>query len=185
MVQLQPFSGLWAAYRPTRFYYEVVEYCRRVSLTGIAVFIFPGSAAQIAVVLLMSVVFSFISETLQPFSHNVEMWLYRWGNGIVMSSMYVALLLKVDVSEEDPSVEMAFAGVLIAANVFMIVSVLIQSALLVLDWRVDNNVVEVVGPHVSHARTSSVRIIPVVGDAEEAELHAADDQEKRTESPAS
>ncbi|CAN0506315.1 unnamed protein product, partial [Scytosiphon promiscuus] len=98
MGQLEPFSGLWTAYRPSRFYYEVVEYGRRIALTGIAVFVFPGSAAQIAVVLLLAVVFALISESMQPFNTEAEMGLYRWGNGNVLTSMYVVLLRKVDVS---------------------------------------------------------------------------------------
>ncbi|CAM9095604.1 unnamed protein product, partial [Laminaria digitata] len=125
--RLQPFSSLWVAYRPSCFYYEVVECGRRIALTGIAVFVFPGSAAQIAVVLLLAVVFSFISESMQPFEEKVEMWLYRWGNGVVLASMYVALLRKADVSGDDSRTQSAFAGVLIAANVFMIVAVLVHS----------------------------------------------------------
>ncbi|CAN0510718.1 unnamed protein product, partial [Scytosiphon promiscuus] len=65
--RLEACAGLWAADRPSHFDYEVVEFGRRVALTGIAVFVFPGSAAQIAVVLLLAVMFSLISESMRPF----------------------------------------------------------------------------------------------------------------------
>lgn len=134
MLHLQPASDIWAAYKPSRFYYEVVECARRITLTGIAVFVLPNSPAQIAVVLLLAVVFLFVSESMSPFEKGVDMGLYRWGNGIILASMYVALLLKVDVSNEESDTLSAFAGVLIAANICMILTVFFQSALLVKDW---------------------------------------------------
>lgn len=132
---LEPLKDLWAAYKPSRYYYEVIECGRRIILTGIAVFILPDSAAQIAVVLLLAVVFLFISESLSPFKTRVDMRLYRWGNGIVLASMYVALLLKVDVSAENGDNLYAFSVVLIVAHVFMVVTVIIQSLLLLKNWR--------------------------------------------------
>ncbi|CAN0015765.1 unnamed protein product, partial [Discosporangium mesarthrocarpum] len=44
--ELQPFEDSLKAYNPRRLYFEVVECCRRVMLTGITVFIFPKSSAQ-------------------------------------------------------------------------------------------------------------------------------------------
>ena len=129
--RLQSFSGLWSPYRPSCFYYEIVEYGRRVILAGAAVFVLPGSALQIAVVLLLAVVLAFVSESLQPFQEDMEMWLYRWGNGVLLLSMYVALLRKVNVSGDSPT-GLSFSGVFIAANVLMILAVLIQSALLLM-----------------------------------------------------
>lgn len=133
-VHLEPFSDVWAAYKPSRFFFEVVEFSRRLTLTGIAVFVLPGSTAQIAIVLLLAVVFLFISESLSPFKEKIDMGLYRWGNGIVLGSMYVALLVKVDVSKEDTGTLSAFAAVLIAANVFMVIAVVVQTALMLKEW---------------------------------------------------
>lgn len=135
MAHLEPLSDLWGSYKPSRYYYEVVECGRRIMLTGVAVFVLPDSAAQIAVVLLLAVVFLFVSESLSPFEKRIDMGLYRWGNGVILASMYVALLLKVDVSKEGNGTLSAFVGVLIAANVFMVVCVIVQSILLVMEYR--------------------------------------------------
>lgn len=131
---LKPFQGIWSAYKPSRYFYEIVEFGRRITLTGVAVFVIPGSSAQIAIVLLLAVVFLFISESLSPFSKSIDMGLYRWGNGIVLGSMYVALLLKFDSSQEEDDTLSAFAGVLVAANVFMAITVIVQSYLMVKEW---------------------------------------------------
>lgn len=132
---LKPFQGIWFAYKPSRYFYELVEFGRRITLTGVAVFVVPGSSAQIAIVLLLAVVFLFISESLSPFRKRIDMGLYRWGNGIILGSMYVALLLKFDVSEEENDTLSAFGNVLIAANVFMVVTVIVQSYFMVKECR--------------------------------------------------
>lgn len=53
-----------------------------------------------------------VSEVLSPFARSVEMWLYRTGNYVVFASMYLALLLRVDVSDErSQSQEVSFSEV--------------------------------------------------------------------------
>ena len=54
MKHLEPFSGIWSQYRPSRYYYEVVEFGRRIALTATASFVPANSVAQIAVVLLVA-----------------------------------------------------------------------------------------------------------------------------------
>lgn len=144
--RLEPLQGLWAAYRPSRYYYEVIECGRRIALTGVAVFILPDSTAQVAVVLLIAVVFMFISESLCPFENRIDMALYRWGNGIILASMYLALLLKAEISEEGSKTLATFTGVIIAANAFMVVTILVQSFLLASAWGFRKRVVEIDEP---------------------------------------
>lgn len=122
--QLEPLKGLWIAYKPSRYYFEVVECGRRISLTLAAVFVLPDSASQIAIVLLIAVVFLFISESMSPFDKGLDMALYRWGNGITLATMYVALLLRFDLANENSEATAAFTG-------FMVVAVIVESILLV------------------------------------------------------
>ena len=131
---LESLSSLWTAYKPSRYFYELVECTRRIALTGIAAFVLPNSAAQISIVLLVAVAFVFISEVIAPFKRDVDANLYRWGNTIVVTSLYVALLLKVNLVDESEESIVAFSGVLIAANVVMIVAVLVQTVLVIMEW---------------------------------------------------
>ena len=130
MPQLQSYRCLWAAYNPSSYYYEVVECGRRIVLTGAAVFILPDSAEQVAIVLFLAVVFMFVSESISPFESKCDMWLYRWGNGIILASMYVALLLKVDLAVEGSRNSSAVTALLIAANIFMVFTVAVQTILM-------------------------------------------------------
>ena len=92
------------------------------------------------------------------------MRLYRWGNGVVLASMYVALLLKANESGEKSGLTSVFGGLLITANVAMIVSVLVQSVLLAKAWRASDTTVQE-GLQPVHLSTS-VRgpTVPVRGD---------------------
>ncbi|CAN0115112.1 unnamed protein product, partial [Ascophyllum nodosum] len=47
-------KDLWAPYKPSRYYFEVIECGRRIALTGLVVFIYPGSTAQVAIEALLA-----------------------------------------------------------------------------------------------------------------------------------
>ena len=131
MLHLKPSNGVWAAYKPSRYYYEVVECGRRISFTIIAAFGRANSAAQVSIAFYFAVVFVFIAEALSPFQKSADTMLYRWGNGVIVASMYVAFLTKVDVGEEKKQYALlTFSGVLILANVFMVVAVLVEMVFL-------------------------------------------------------
>eukprot|EP00752_Nemacystus_decipiens_P008185 g7321.t1 len=125
-VAAQAISGLWEPYRPERFYYEVVECGRRVMLTGVVVFIFPGDAAQVAITMLIAFLFFGILEVLSPYESESDMWLSRAGHALVFLSMFYLLLLKVDVSGERDESQAAFAGVFVAGHVLMVIVILVE-----------------------------------------------------------
>lgn len=135
---LVPLRGIWAAYKPSRYFYEVVECGRRIALTGMAAFVYPNSTAQIAIVLLIAFFFAFLSESLDPFVGKTDMNLYRWGNGVIVASLYAAFLLKVDVGEDTEEALAAYSGALIAANVFMVLTALVQTGMLLREFRAEN-----------------------------------------------
>lgn len=135
VAHLQPLSGIWGSYRPSRYYYEVVECGRRIILTAIAAFVLPNSTAQIAIVLLVAFAFVFLSETISPFQKEIDTILYRWGNGIIVASVYIALLMKMEVGTNSIESVSAFSVILVVANVAMVATVLFQTGCLVFEWQ--------------------------------------------------
>ncbi|CAM9093171.1 unnamed protein product, partial [Laminaria digitata] len=125
VAHLKPFNSIWGTYRPSRYYYEVVECCRRITLSASSVFFIPNSVNQIAIVLSLALVFLFVSESMSPFERKADMGLYRWGNGVILGSMFVALLMKADGSNDESARVSVLGGVLITANVVMIIAVLV------------------------------------------------------------
>ena len=146
VTHLTPFSNLWSAYKPSRYYYEIVECCRRIMHAGIAVFAMPGSLAQIAIALLLAAVFLFVSQALSPFEQRVDKWLYFWGNGVVVASVYAALMMEIKNTESD--IPSGFGFVLIAANMVMAIAVLMESRYSIKKWRAERRpvTVELVAP---------------------------------------
>ncbi len=123
-------SALWKPYKASAFYYEVIECGRRVSLAGVVVFIYPNTAAQIAIPLLMAFTFAIVSEWLAPYASRWDSWLNRLGHAVVYVSMYDALLLKVDVSDENSGSQQVFEALIVAAHACLILAVLAETVVL-------------------------------------------------------
>ena len=124
-------SSLWKPYKPSVFYYEVIECGRRILLTGVVVFIYPNTAAQIAVTLILAFTFAMISEGLNPYVSIWDTWISRVGHIVVFVSMYIALLLKVDVSGERAESQRVFEVVLVSVHGCLIAAVLVEALVLV------------------------------------------------------
>lgn len=80
-------NGDVQAYRPCRYYYEVIECARRLLLTGCLVFILPNSAGQAAVACVLAVVSVSVFITLRPFKSINDDRLYVVGCVIIFLSM--------------------------------------------------------------------------------------------------
>ena len=126
-LSVRSISDLWKPYKPSRFYYEVIECGRRIVLTGVILIVDNDSAAQIAVALKLAFVFTVISEGLAPYESQIDAWVSRLGHAVVVSSMYYALLLKVDVSKETHSSQNVFEIVLVVTHVAMVVVVVLEA----------------------------------------------------------
>ena len=157
-----------------RYYYEVVECGRRISFAVVVAFVRANSAAPVSIAFLFAVVFVFISEALSPFKKSADTMLYRWGNGVIVASMYVAFLVKVDFGQEKHDALLTLSGVLILANVFMVVAVLVQMVLLAKQVReMKNSVMELEMPvrrtdsmHVTDVRSLEEGGVDRKGDAD-------------------
>lgn len=126
-IYVEVMSDLWKPYTPECFYYEVVECARRIALTGIVVFIYPNTAAQVAVTLALAFIFFVVSESMAPYASNADAWMSRVGHIVVFFSMFQALLLKVDVSNERSESQEVFGGVLLAANLCMVAAFIVEA----------------------------------------------------------
>ena len=124
-------ENLWKPYKPSRFYYEVIECIRRIMLTGVVVFIYPDSAAQVAITLAMAFVFFITAEILAPYESQWDTWISRAGHALIATSMYLALLLKVDVSDEESDSQKTFEIILVAAHACMVVAVAAEAVAMV------------------------------------------------------
>ena len=135
--RVEAISDLWKPYKPSRFYFEVIECIRRISLTGVVVFIYPNTTPQIAVTLVMAFLFTMLFEALAPYSSVWDCWTSRTGHVIVFVSMFIALLLKVDVSSERASSQNLLGIILVVTHVGMVLAVVIEAVAMAVSVTVD------------------------------------------------
>jgi len=129
--QLRSTSHLWEPYKPAVFYYELIECGRRILLTGVVVFIYPNTSSQIAITLILAFTFAMISEGLNPYISRWDTWISRVGHVVVFIGVYLALLLKVDVSGERSQSQELFEAILVSVNVCLIGAVVMEALLMI------------------------------------------------------
>lgn len=161
--QVQPISDLWVPYKPERWFYDVIECLRRTSLTGVVVFIYPNTAAQVAVTLVIAFAFAILSESLAPYVSKLDARVSLTGHIIVFISMYVALLSKVDVSNERAASQEVFAVILVASHAFLVVVVVVETVFLTLSMRRKEG-----GPVPSDVARPSVKLQRALSSSNEA-----------------
>ena len=122
-------SDLWKSYKPSRFYYVVIECGRRVVLIGVAIAIENDSATQIAAILMLAFMFTVLEEGLAPYKSKLDAWISRLGHAVVVLSMYLALLLKLDISDDSKDSQRSFGDMLIFFHVLMILTAIAETTL--------------------------------------------------------
>ena len=100
-------------------------------LTGFVVFICPNTAAQVAITQAIAFIFAFTSERRDPYDSHWDAWVSRIGHVMVVLTIYVALLAKIDVLNEGSQSQALLAGVLVAAHIAMILAVVAEAIVLV------------------------------------------------------
>ena len=120
-LKVLPFKFLWRDFRPHMYYYESIECIRRILLTGLLVFIRPGSSVQTIFAVLLAFICLVGFEVSRPHINPFDTWTYRMGTVIVFLTNYMGLLIRV---QEDFSSGMLFDIVLISLNVGLILLVL-------------------------------------------------------------
>jgi hypothetical protein len=88
-------------YRSHCAYWEVVECGRRLLLTGLLAFVYAGTAAQSAVACIFAVITQLVFASANPLPDKGDRRLYNLGCFIIFLSMFLALVIKVNVADED------------------------------------------------------------------------------------
>lgn len=77
-----PLGSLFEAYRPECWWFDALELFRRLTMTGLLVFMYPGSSRQLTIALLLALGFIIVYTWLHPYlnvSHNRLMMAAQWG----------------------------------------------------------------------------------------------------------
>lgn len=110
---------LWGGYISVYFYWEVIECMRRLLMTGVIVFLFPGTAAQLSITCLFALLSIFVIAMNRPHIDKFDFQLYMSGTALIFLSMYLGLNMKVNVGGETAQGQAAFSALLIVLHVAM------------------------------------------------------------------
>jgi hypothetical protein len=111
---------LFKEYEPRYWWFEVFECVRRLMLTGGTVFFLEGSATQIAVGILVSLVSIHMYADTHPFIDKMDDRLAMAAQWSIFFTLFSGLLLKTKVPKDDSYNLAFFSGLLIFVNVMVI-----------------------------------------------------------------
>ncbi|CAM9682270.1 unnamed protein product [Pylaiella littoralis] len=117
---------LWRAYRPGAYYFEVLECFRRLLLTGCLVFILPNSAGQAAVASVLSVLTVGVFALVNPFSDSNDHRAYTLGALAIFLTMFMGLVVKVDLADEETQSQLVLGVLLILLTVALLVVAVVE-----------------------------------------------------------
>lgn len=120
---------LWSCYKPRFYYWEVLECLRRVLMTGVVVFLFPGTPAQLSLTCIFAQFSIIVVSIFRPHRDLFDFMLYLSGAVLVYLTMYLGLNMKVDVGKETAQSQAAFSALLIILHVGMMVAAFINMCL--------------------------------------------------------
>ncbi|GMH77627.1 hypothetical protein TrLO_g10306 [Triparma laevis f. longispina] len=119
-------SFLWQNYEPGMWWFEVFECARRLGMSGVLVFVAQGSASQIVVGLLISVITSGLYIHWRPFEKESDDNLAIFTQISLYFTLLAALLRKVDVDKTDNYNQSIFGIMLIVINLSSVALIILS-----------------------------------------------------------
>jgi hypothetical protein len=102
---------------------------RRLLLAGFVVFIFPDSAAQAAVASIFAACCLLVAVHFKPHADVADSGIYFIGGTIIFFSMFLSLMTKVNITQDESQSQDVFAVLLIILNVGMVLAAVAQVAI--------------------------------------------------------
>ena len=88
------FGFLYGRYKKDKYYFEVIEFNRKLILVGAIMFLMPGSIMQISIAFIISTIFFILHIKLQPYNDNMDEHLQTITLLASMITLFSAIMLK-------------------------------------------------------------------------------------------
>ena len=122
---LQKIAFLWDMYEPEMWWFEVFDCVRRLSLTGLLVFVFKGQASQIVVAMVLAVLSVTAFINWKPFIKAENDTLAIVSQLSIFFTLFAGLLKKMDVDKLDSYDQDVFGWLLNFVNCIGIAMVIL------------------------------------------------------------
>jgi hypothetical protein len=108
------------------YWFEALECARRLILTGMLVFIMPGTAGQNATACVLAFATLLVYGLMHPHSDKTDSISYTLGAAVIFVTMFIALLMQSEYT--DAQSEHVISVLLIVLNVVVVVLALAQGS---------------------------------------------------------
>jgi Leucine-rich repeat (LRR) protein len=111
---------LYSSYKPKYWWWEVFELIRKVLITGMLIFVMPGTPSQFAFGILLSLFFMLFYTGCRPYCDKVNSWLQMICQVAVFMMLFAGLLIAAQISDEDGYDMDALEGMMVFITVLPI-----------------------------------------------------------------
>ena len=118
---------LWDQYNPEFWWFDVYDCIRRLSQTGLLIFVFKGQATQIVFAMLISAVSAGAFINWKPFLKDHDNNLAIAVQGSIFLTLFYALLTKVGIDKDEQYNESMFGALLVFINLLGVILVLLAA----------------------------------------------------------
>jgi len=126
------FGFLYSSYNEDTFWWEIVMLVNKLLLTGLLIFIKPGTVSQLACGFVIAIIFFILHVRYRAFADVIQGDLQFCSMLSIVMTLFGGILLQTkSVEDEDPNGKAAMAGLLLAINVGVISLFLYQTAMAV------------------------------------------------------
>jgi hypothetical protein len=112
---------LYLSYKPAYWWWEVVDLVRKLTITGMIIFIMPGTPSQFAFGILLSLFFMMLFVGCRPYCDSTNSVLQTTAQIAVFLVLFSGLLISSQVSKDDGYDSAALEGVLVFVTIMPIV----------------------------------------------------------------
>eukprot|EP01047_Picozoa_sp_COSAG01_P014853 COSAG01_NODE_733_length_13988_cov_1136.208150_4_plen_420_part_00 len=121
------FEFLVKDYQPRYFYFECIFLIEKLILTGLLIFVRPGSIAQCYVATITAFVFCVIQTKWMPYAEPKDNYLKQLAEVQLLMTLLVSIILRTDLSAEDVG-RGGYDIILLMVNVVMVPGFLVVAA---------------------------------------------------------
>lgn len=126
------YGFLYGGYKENRWWFEIVELMRKLVLTSIIIFVSQGTASQIFIGILVTIMFMMVAQEIRPFQERNDYVLQVYSQFVLLLCLVMAMMLMYDNAasgsdkENYDSDAMGVGLIFCAASVFALTFILLS-----------------------------------------------------------
>jgi len=114
-------GSLYTSYKPNVWWWEVADLLRKLLITGLVVFMMPGTPSQLAIGCLLAMASLIAYVHFQPYNDKSNGYLQLSCQIAIFVTLFAGLIIVANVAKEDGYNQSSFGGMIVAFEIFPII----------------------------------------------------------------